>query len=133
MGSRKQHVGRSAYRVISGQPGVSQRCHGLGVSSLIEFDDGAAVRLHLLGHAAVSVEAREGRVFAVRILAHPARRTQPAAGEWMHDDRVAGCNIGYSTADLTHPAGVFMPEVIWQFRSLELLPLTLDHVEVGAA
>src|SRR5699024_12149710 len=81
----------------------------------------------------VDVQAGEGGVLAVRIIADAARSAQPAAGQRVHDHRIPGGHVGHRGPDLTHPAGVLVSEDVGQLRMLDLFPLALDDVQVGAA
>ena len=78
-------------------------------------------------------EAGEGAVLAVHVVAGPAGAAQPAGDQRVHDHGVADLDVGHAGADLVHPARVLVPRDVGQRRVLDLRPLPLLDVEVGAA
>src|SRR5699024_12575331 len=125
--------GGVADRVVGGQSGGNQRGDVERLEPGLKCDHGSGVGQQLVGHPAVDVHARDRGIDAVGVVADPARLTQPATGEGVHDDRVAGTHVGYRIADVADPAGIFVSQKVGQLRLLVCFSLSLDHVEVRAA
>jgi hypothetical protein len=120
-------------RVDRREPCVRQRSDGLGLQRRIELDDRACAREQEVGEPAVAVDAREGAVEAVHVVAGAAGLAEPAGDERMHDHRVAHLDVGHAGADLVDPARVLVPGRVGQLHARLLGPLTLLDVQVRPA
>src|SRR5580658_8475856 len=84
-GARVEQRDRLAHRVVRGDPRVGQRRDVLGLGRRVELDAGPRGGEQVLGHPAVTGQARERAVGAVHVVAGPAGTAQAARNPRMQD------------------------------------------------
>src|SRR5207249_11517984 len=99
----------------------------------VQLDHGARPGLEEGGEAAIGIDAGEGGVGTVHVVAGPAGAAETARNERVDDDRIADGHVVHRRAHLVNPAGVLVAQDIWQPDARLLLPLALNDVQVGAA
>src|SRR6185312_5342865 len=101
-----EHRDRLLHRVDRREAGVGERSDVLGLERGVELDHRPGGRLQEVGEAAVTVDAGEGAVQAVHVVARATRTALAARDVWVDDHGVPNRDVGHGRSNLMHPAGV---------------------------